>query len=73
MQKLIVVLNIQNIRAQLSSADAVAYTDEDIRRWLREAGFEAQGEKWLVSDADLGHVDPSEVLEITTLDAPVDA
>ena len=68
-QKFLVMLNLKKIRSQLAAADAVAYTDEDVRKWLRDAGFEAQGNKWIVSEADLGHVDPSEVLEITPLDS----
>jgi hypothetical protein len=67
-QKFLVSLNIRRIRAQLSAADGVAYTDDDVRKWLQDAGFESQGEKWIVSETDLGHVDPSEVVEITPLD-----
>jgi len=67
-QKFLVTLNLPKIRMQLSTADGVAYSDHDVRKWLQDAGFKPQGEKWIVSDADLGHVDPSEVVDISPLD-----
>jgi len=68
-QKFLVVLDLGKIRAHLSKADGVAYTEADVRKWLIDAGFAPQGENWVVSESDLSHVDPSEVEEITPLDS----
>ena len=72
-QKFLVTLNVKKIRLQLSSVDSISYSDDDVRKWLEDAGFEPRGQRWLVSEADLGHVDPSEVVEIIPWDPDEDS
>jgi hypothetical protein len=68
-QKYVVLLNIEKIQASLSTADGTSYTEAQVRQWLLDAGFEPHGNQWIVSEADLGQVDPSEVKEIAPLES----
>ena len=36
-------------------------SDAEVLDWLRDAGFKQQGDEWLIPEADLGQLDPSEV------------
>ena len=61
------------LRRHLISEDGRAVDAMAVRRWLIEAGFlpdvEADG-WWLVREDDLGHLEPSEVLDVAeTADA----
>jgi hypothetical protein len=54
-----------DVRQKLSAADHAEYTDAAVRQWLADAGFEsAGGDEFLVDEANLGHLDPSEVAAI---------
>lgn len=40
-------------------------TRVEVEQWLADAGFVREGdEDWLVSEPDLGQLDPSEVLSV---------
>jgi hypothetical protein len=37
----------------------------EVEQWLTDAGFAREGEDdWIVSEANLGHLDPSEVISV---------
>jgi hypothetical protein len=42
--------------------------EQEVLQWLVDAGFTRDGDYWIVTEADLGQVEPSEVLEIEPLD-----
>jgi hypothetical protein len=48
----------------LAREEARTVSQDEAIRWLQEAGFTRRGESWLVVDANLGHLEPSEVLEV---------
>ena len=40
-------------------------SDDELRQWLSDAGFTREpDESWIVSEPDLGHLDPTEVVSI---------
>jgi hypothetical protein len=68
-RKFRVTIRLEHLRRNLSAADGMEYTDADVRRWLRDAGFEAIGEgRWIVDEPNLGHLDPAEVEELVPVD-----
>jgi len=64
LRKLRVKLDLRRIVAQLSREDQRRMTEEEVLEWLRDAGFVRESAThWIVAEADLGQVQPSEVLE----------
>ena len=59
-----VTVRLEAIRRHLSAADRTGYSAAYVRQWLTEAGFKPVGDAWLVDEANLGHLDPSEVADI---------
>ena len=57
-------VNLPALLVDLSREEGRAITAEEALHWLHEAGFSRDGAYWTVTEADLGHLDPSEVLEI---------
>jgi len=61
------------LRSHLINEDGRAVEPIAVRRWLIEAGFLPDAEAdgwWLVREDDLGHLEPSEVLDLAeTADA----
>ena len=60
-------LDIPLLIKHLSREDGRAFSSEEVYQWLTAAGFVRDGAFWNVSEADLGQVDPSEVLEIESI------
>jgi hypothetical protein len=56
-------VDLELLRSHLTHEDG--RDDNAVRRWLIEAGFlpDADG-WWLVREDDLGHLEPSEVLDV---------
>ena len=67
-------INMPLLREQLSRSDGTAYTAEQVHRWLLDAGLRpvegGPGDTWVADEANLGHLNPSEVLEADLLDDP---
>jgi hypothetical protein len=67
-------LNIAAICQHLSREEGRSISQDEVVIWLQEAGFtrhpEASRDEWIVSEPDLGQVDPSEVLAIEPLENP---
>jgi hypothetical protein len=69
-RRLRVKLNVPLLAENLSKEDSQVTSESEVREWLQDAGFTPHGDWWLVTEADLGQVDPSEVLEIAPEDDP---
>ena len=64
-----VKIDWERLRGHLSREDGEEKSDAQIRQFLHDAGFrrEGGGDTWTVSEADLGHLRPEEVLEAVPL------
>ncbi|WP_428937814.1 hypothetical protein [Fontivita pretiosa] len=63
-----VKIDLARLKAHLSREEGRPLGDEQVLQWLHDAGFISSGEGyWIVAESDLGHLDPSEVLEIARL------
>jgi hypothetical protein len=68
-KRLRVKLDLPLIISHLSREEKKQMSLEDVVCWLTDARFSRQsGDYWVVAEADLGQVDPSEVLEVKRLD-----
>lgn len=56
-------IRIEQLRANLSAADRADYSRAEVRGWLKDAGFEPQGNWWRVDESNL-LLEPAEVIEI---------
>jgi hypothetical protein len=63
-----VKINMTALVRHLSREEKREVPEDDVVRWLKAAGFTAAGDVWIVAEADLGHLDPSEVVAIEPLD-----
>jgi hypothetical protein len=64
-KKFRVRINRSRLHKNMSKQEGRALTAEELNRWLEEAGFTHDGDDyWIVSEPDLGHLDPSEVLSV---------
>lgn len=69
-RRFLVKIRLGVLRSNLSRADGYDYTQAEVIQWLKDAGFSPAGESWNVSESDLGHLDPSEVVEVTPSPPP---
>jgi hypothetical protein len=66
-----VQINLAAVCENLSREDDRPYSDADVRKWLKEAGFTAAPESfWIVREPDLGHLQPEEVTSIDEIVLP---
>jgi hypothetical protein len=70
-RRLRVTLRMASLRRNLSLADGTAYTEQQVRKWLADAGFVLDGNHWLVYEGNLGQLDPAEVIEVSAADDDV--
>jgi len=68
-----VKLNLPLLTGNLAREDARDISHDEVIRWAQEAGFTRCGDSWLVAEANLGHLDPSEVLAIDVIDVTATA
>ena len=67
-RRLRVRLDLARLIANLSRDEQRQMPEEEVLQWLSDAHFTRQdGNYWIVSESDLGQVDPSEVLEVEPL------
>jgi hypothetical protein len=67
----VVRLDLEALRRCLSKADRTTYALDNVKQWLRDAGFRPTADGWVVRADDLGQVEPSEVLEIAEWHGPL--
>ena len=71
LRRVIVDVDLSAVAAHLSKEDARTVTEREAREWLIDAGFApAPDGRWIVTEADLGQLDPTEV---RSLDDATDA
>ena len=64
-----VQLNMPTLISNRSRDEGRAVTQEEVFEWLKDAGFTREDEThWTVFEADMGQLDPSEVLAVQPLD-----
>ncbi len=68
--RVIVDIDLAAVAANLSREEQRQVDEQEVRQWLRDAGFRPHGHRWIVTEADLGQLDPSEVISLD--DAPND-
>lgn len=56
-------INWPRLLENMSKQEGRAMTRVEVEQWLTDAGFvHERDDFWLVSEPDLGHLDPSEVI-----------
>ena len=58
----LVNIDIDMLRANLARADQRDVPPEEVLRFLADAGFSKTDKGWIVTEENLGQLDPSEVL-----------
>jgi len=69
-KRVIVDINLSAVAANLSREEGREVSEQEVLRWLHDAGFRPHGSYWAVDEPDLGQLDPSEVRSLE--DAPDD-
>ena len=64
MKRLRIRINLALLRANVSEADARAWSEAEVLQWLQDAGFTADGDWWIAGESDLGQLDPAEVTAV---------
>jgi DNA-binding response OmpR family regulator len=64
-RRLLVEIDLAVLAAHLAEETGEPVGDNDVRQWLQDAGFGPLGERWLVAEAELGQLDPSEVRSVS--------
>jgi hypothetical protein len=67
-KRVLIDIDLAVLREHLSKEEGTPVTEDEMRKWLVDAGFESYRGLWIVEEADLGQLDPSEVKSIE--DAP---
>ena len=60
-KRVIVDIDLSAVSANLSKEEQRHVSEQEVRQWLRDAGFLPRGDRWIVNELDLGQLDPSEV------------
>jgi hypothetical protein len=65
-----VKINVALVQSHLSRDDRRDVSETEVLQFLRDSGFVPQGNWWIVKEAALGALDPSEVTEAEIMDDP---
>ena len=64
-KKLRVRIDRSRLHKNMSKQEGRVLNAEELNKWLEEAGFtHDEDDYWIVTEADLGHLDPSEVMSV---------
>ena len=63
-----VKVDIDRLRAHLAPGSAGKADERVVRRWLCQSGFEPRGDWWIVREAGLGQLAPSELAASELID-----
>lgn len=58
----LVNIDVEKLRGNLARTDQRNVSADEVRQFLTDAGFQQTDRGWLVSEENLGQLDPSEVL-----------
>lgn len=67
-RRLRVRINMPAVIQHLSREERRAVSADEVRQWLEDAGFTRHNDDWEVEEANLGHLDPSEVVSVEPID-----
>jgi hypothetical protein len=67
-RRVLIDIDLTILAAHLSKEEGRPVGEDETRKWLLDAGFESYRGLWIVEEADLGQLDPSEVRSLE--DAP---
>jgi hypothetical protein len=67
-RRLRVRINMPVVIQHLSREEQRAVSTDEVRQWLEDAGFARLNDDWEVDEANLGHLDPSEVISVEPID-----
>lgn len=67
-RRLLVDIDLVTLGASLAKEEGRPVSEDEVRQWLLDAGFTPHQGLWIVSEPDLGQLDPSEVRSVE--DAP---
>ena len=67
-KRVIVDIDLSAVAANMSREERRDVSEAEVRQWLRDAGFTAYGDRWIVDEPDLGQLEPAEVRSLE--DAP---
>jgi hypothetical protein len=67
-KRVLIDIDLAVLTAHLSKEEGRSVSEDETRKWLIDAGFESYRGLWIVEEADLGQLDPSEVKSLE--DAP---
>ena len=56
-----VKVDMERLRSHLDPENPAKGDEKAVRRWLEQSGFEPRGDWWVVREAGLGQLAPSEV------------
>jgi hypothetical protein len=63
-----VKVDMDRLRAHLAPGNPGKADERTLRKWLRQSGFQPRGDWWVVREAGLGQLAPSEVAASEPLD-----
>ena len=63
-----VKLDMDRLRSHLAPGNPARADERAVRRWLTQSGFKPRGDWWLVREAGLGQLAPSEVAASEPMD-----
>jgi hypothetical protein len=63
-----VKVDMDRLRAHLAPGSAGKADERVVRKWLRQSGFERRGDWWIVREAGLGQLAPSELAASEPMD-----
>ena len=64
MKRLRIRINVDLLRANVSEAEGRVGSEAEVLEWLDDAGFERIGDWWTCREADLGQLEPAEVIAV---------
>lgn len=62
-----VTINVEVLRSNLSKEENREITEAETLQWLKDAGFHAAPSGWIVTEGNLGQLDPAEVIEVEVI------
>ena len=68
-QRLRIRIDLDLLRSNLSREDRQPKSEQEVRQFLIDSGFQPDGEFWMVEEENLGQLDPSEVSEVQPIDS----
>jgi hypothetical protein len=62
-------INLELLRENVSKAEGRVWSNAEVLQWLHDAGFTRAGEWWITEEANLGQLEPEEVIAVEDADS----